>query len=107
MLEELGEAFSPAIAPLAIAEAERAANAAAVPRPRAVMPWSPGGAPKGSDSADSGDREGTCDAVVFEDFSGEGERSIEELYLSEELEWLEMDEEIDDDEPSPRWRTSP
>ena len=99
-----------------MAEAERAARAAAVPRPSAVMPWS-GGAPKGSpERADSGDRtEATAEAEeevveeedVFEGFSGDGERSMEELYLSEELEWLEMEEEIDDEEPSPRWRTSP
>lgn len=89
-----------------------------MPRPRAVMPCS-GGAPKGSERADSGDRaaataeeaeeeeEELVEEDALEGFSGEGERSIDELYLSEELEWLEMDEEIDDEEPSPSWRTSP
>lgn len=71
------------------------------------MPCS-GWAPNGNDNADNGDSVDTdCDDDdVFEVFSGDGDRSIDEVYFNDELEWFEIDE-IDDEEASPSWSTPP
>lgn len=104
LFEEFGEVLSPPIAPLAI-DADSAAKAAAVPNPKAVMPWR-GGGPNGSDNAVRDDSEADiCGDAVFVDFSGDGERSIDVVNFNEEVEWFDM-EEMEDDEPSPRWRNS-